>query len=64
MVIEDSNTGLRAARGAGMNCVITTTAYTVGEAFDGALKVVPELGDPPGEHVSLGELRSLCDRRG
>ena len=64
MVIEDSNIGLRAALGAGMNCVITTTTYTAEENFDGALKIVPELGDPPGEHVSLDELRSLCDRRG
>lgn len=60
MVIEDSHIGLTAALGAGMNCIVTTSAYTEDEVFDGALQVVPELGDPPGVRVDLAGLRALC----
>jgi HAD superfamily hydrolase (TIGR01509 family) len=60
LVIEDSRTGLQAALGAGLNCVITTSAYTVGEHFSGARLVVPDLGDPPGPHVTLADLARLC----
>ncbi|HEX6998107.1 MAG TPA: HAD-IA family hydrolase [Gammaproteobacteria bacterium] len=60
VVIEDSRNGLLAARGAGMPCVITTSAYTRDEDFTGAAKVVPELGDPPGPHVTLADLESLA----
>ena len=60
MVIEDSRIGLAAALGAGMNCVVTTSAYTADEDFDGALRVVPELGDPPDVRVDLAALQALC----
>ena len=60
MVIEDSNHGLRAALGAGMNCVITTSPYTRDEDFSGARKVVSELGDAPEVSVSLDDLKALC----
>lgn len=60
MVIEDSNHGLRAALGAGMNCVITTSSYTWDEPFEGAKKVVTELGDPPDDHLSIEDLQNLC----
>jgi len=56
LVIEDSEIGLRAARGAGMRCVITTSAYTGDEDFTGASLVLPELGDPPGLHPGLEQL--------
>jgi HAD superfamily hydrolase (TIGR01509 family) len=59
VVIEDSANGLRAARAAGMRCLITTSAYTQDEDFTGAARVVPELGDPPAPHVTLGDLRGL-----
>lgn len=59
MVIEDSRNGLIAARGAGMPCLITTSTYTTDENFDGAVKVVPELGDPPNVLVTLADLESL-----
>lgn len=50
VVIEDSANGLRAARDAGLGCVVTTSAYTAREDFTGALLVVSSLGDPaPGE---------------
>jgi beta-phosphoglucomutase-like phosphatase (HAD superfamily) len=60
MVIEDSHIGLTAALEAGMSCIVTTSAYTADEVFDGALQVVPELGDPPGVRVDLAGLRALC----
>lgn len=60
MVIEDSNIGMRAALGAGMNCVITTSIYTADQDFTGAKKVVPELGDPPGINITINDLITLC----
>jgi HAD superfamily hydrolase (TIGR01509 family) len=60
MVVEDSHIGLTAALGAGMNCIVTPSAYTADEDFDGALRVVPELGDPPGVRVDLAGLQALC----
>jgi HAD superfamily hydrolase (TIGR01509 family) len=56
LVIEDSEIGLRAARGAGMRCVITTSAYTVEDDFAGACLVLPQLGDPPGPYTGLEQL--------
>lgn len=56
LVIEDSEMGLRAALGAGMRCVITTSTYTVEEDLTGASLVLPELGDPPGFAPGLEQL--------
>ncbi len=58
VVIEDSRNGLLAARGAGMACVITKSAYTENEDFSEAAAVYAELGDPPNEHVSLQDLKN------
>lgn len=46
VVVEDSMVGLRAAKGAGMKCLITYTSSTAGEDFygEGADAKVPELG--------------------
>ena len=46
VVIEDSLVGLRAAKGAGMSCIITYTDSTAGEDFygEGADAKVPDLG--------------------
>lgn len=63
VVIEDSRNGLLAATGAGMPCVVTTSAYTAGEDFTGAAKVVPELGDPPRVLITLADLAALTARR-
>lgn len=60
VVIEDSNNGLRAAHGAGIHCVITTSSYTANEDFTGADLVVPELGDGPPFGVRLADLQALC----
>ena len=45
MVIEDSNNGLRAAKAAGMRCVVTKSSYTADEDFRLADKVVNTLDD-------------------
>lgn len=59
VVIEDSRNGMLAALGARMPCLITTSTYTTNEDFTGALRVVPELGDPPNIEVTLGDLATL-----
>ena len=63
VVIEDSKNGLRAALGAGMPCLITTSTYTRGEDFTGAARVVPELGDPPNVYVALKDLQAIAAQR-
>lgn len=45
MVIEDSNNGLRAAKAAGMRCIVTKSTYTVDEDFSLADKIVDDLDD-------------------
>ena len=59
VVVEDSNNGLRAAKSANMNCIVTISSYTADEDFKLADRVVPELGDLPNRVVTLAELRSL-----
>lgn len=63
VVIEDSRNGMLAALGAQMPCLITTSTYTTGEDFSGALRVVPELGDPPNVNVTVKDLEALSARR-
>ncbi|WP_427306132.1 HAD family hydrolase [Cupriavidus sp. H39] len=46
LALEDSENGLRAAQAAGIATVVTPTAYTGQDRFDGALRVLPHLGDP------------------
>jgi HAD superfamily hydrolase (TIGR01509 family) len=53
LVVEDSANGLAAARGAGIGCVVTVSAYTADEDFTGAALVVSSLGDPDGEHAKV-----------
>jgi HAD superfamily hydrolase (TIGR01509 family) len=60
MVVEDSRNGLLAAVAAGMHCIVTTSTYTKNEDFSEADAVVDELGDPPGECVTLEDLKALC----
>ncbi|MDO9416485.1 HAD-IA family hydrolase [Pararhizobium sp.] len=43
MVIEDSNNGLRAAKAAGMRCIVTISSYTGEEDFHLADRVVSDL---------------------
>jgi len=60
VVIEDSRIGTQAALAAGMNCLVTTSAYTQDEDFNGAKRVVPDLGDPPSVNITLADLQRLC----
>jgi HAD superfamily hydrolase (TIGR01509 family) len=46
LAFEDSANGLRAARAAGVPTVVTPTAFTSQDDFDGALAVLPHLGEP------------------
>lgn len=59
IVIEDNRNGLLAAKAAGMGCVITTNPYTQYEDFKEADLVVRELGDPPGQHITLDDLKKI-----
>jgi HAD superfamily hydrolase (TIGR01509 family) len=59
VVVEDSNNGLRAAKAAGMNCIVTISSYTAEEDFRLADHVVPELGDNPNRVIKLSDLQSL-----
>lgn len=43
VVVEDSNIGLRAAKAAGLRCVVTKSSYTVAEDFSLADLVVDDL---------------------
>ncbi len=71
LVVEDSRNGLLAATRAGLTCLVTVNGYTRDEAFDEAVLVVGELGDPgrppievladpagiaPGEYLTLEDL--------
>ncbi len=63
VVVEDSRNGLLASLGAGMPTLITTSTYTKDEDFEGASKVVPELGDPPNVLVTLKDLKAIGAER-
>jgi len=53
LVVEDSRNGLLAATGAGLRCVITVNDHTRNEAFDEAVLVVSDLGDPGGPPIQV-----------
>lgn len=59
VVVEDSRNGLLAAKGAGMHCIITKSFYTGEEDFTEADLVTNELGEPPGPHVTVEQLKRL-----
>jgi HAD superfamily hydrolase (TIGR01509 family) len=46
VAIEDTHNGNMAARGAGINTIITTHTFTVDDDFTGARLVVDQLGEP------------------
>jgi beta-phosphoglucomutase-like phosphatase (HAD superfamily) len=52
LALEDSDNGVRAARGAGVAVVVTTNDYTRDQDFSGALAVLDGLGEP-GEPVTV-----------
>jgi HAD superfamily hydrolase (TIGR01509 family) len=46
LAFEDSHNGLRASCGAGVKTVVTVNGYTAHEAFDTAITVLSDLGEP------------------
>lgn len=58
LVVEDSRNGLISAVQAGLRCVVTVSAYTVDETFDGAALIVSSLGDPGSEATRVHANRS------
>ncbi len=59
-VVEDSQNGLLAAKGAGFRCLITSNDYTKDEDFMEADLVVDELGDGDTIRVTIGTLMEYC----
>merc|ERR1711924_574342 len=60
VVVVDSGIGCAAAKAAEMACIVTMSTYTAEENFDGADRIVPELGEPGSEVcVTLDDLREL-----
>ncbi|KAG0626276.1 hypothetical protein M758_2G116000 [Ceratodon purpureus] len=53
VVIEDSHIGLRAAKAAGMVCIVTKSGYTENEDFATADAVFPCIGEPPSQNFNL-----------
>jgi len=60
LVVEDSRNGLLAATGAGLRCLVTVNGYTRDEAFDEAVLVVSDLGDPGGPPIEVLANRSAA----
>jgi HAD superfamily hydrolase (TIGR01509 family) len=54
IAIEDSVNGVMAARGAGVDVIVTESMYTTGSDFSGALAVFPDLSK-----VGLSRLRQI-----
>lgn len=76
LAVEDSKSGLEAASGAELRCIITVNEYTKDEDFSEAVMVVSSLGEPegektevlsnrsqasPGDYVTLSDLESCLD---
>ena len=65
LAFEDSRNGLLAAVGAGLQCVVTPTAYSAGEDFAEASMRLADLEHHPersGEPVRLDDLRQWMAR--
>ena len=54
LAIEDSAIGLRAARAAGIPCLITASEFSTGDGFTGALSVLTGLGEAETPPRTLG----------
>jgi HAD superfamily hydrolase (TIGR01509 family) len=57
VAFEDSSNGLRAARAAGLDTVITPNSFTAHHDFAGALRVVPNLSE-----VNVARLKEWHNR--
>lgn len=63
LVIEDSRNGLRAAKAAGMRCLITPSTYTRAEDFSEADLVVNDLGECSATGLTLSKIQQLISRQ-
>lgn len=61
-VVEDSRIGMKAAKAAGMTCVITKSSYTEKENFDAADAIFDCIGEKGSERFSLGDLVTLIEK--
>lgn len=61
VVVEDSENGLRAARAAGLPCLVVVNGYTRGHDLDGAELVVDRFGAPGTASVLAGDPAGLED---
>lgn len=53
IAFEDSHNGIRASMSSGLKTVITVNDYTQNDAFDGALAVLSDLGEPSAPYNRL-----------
>lgn len=63
LAFEDSENGLRAARGAGLRTVVTVNDYTRDQDFRDALLVLDQLGEPEQSFRVLASTRPLNGAR-
>ena len=63
LAFEDSENGLRAARGAGLRTVITVNDYTRDQDFTGAVLVLDQFGEPQQPFRILGSRTPLNGAR-
>lgn len=59
VVVEDSMVGLKAAKDAGMRCIVTYTRASKNQTFPGAERIVGDLGSDP----AIVTLRELQEKR-
>jgi len=57
LAVEDSALGLRAARAAGLACLVVPSPYTAGQDFAGAAAVLPGFRTATGECLSAADCR-------
>jgi HAD superfamily hydrolase (TIGR01509 family) len=60
LAIEDSANGLRAARAAGLRCLVTPNDYTAGDDFTGAWLMMADLQDLDLTTIAVPEISNLA----
>ncbi|PKO38564.1 MAG: haloacid dehalogenase [Betaproteobacteria bacterium HGW-Betaproteobacteria-4] len=61
LAIEDSANGLRAARAAGLRCLVTPNDYTAGDDFSGAWQVLADLREIDLDTIAAPEISKLAE---
>jgi beta-phosphoglucomutase-like phosphatase (HAD superfamily) len=60
LAIEDSANGLRAARAAGLRCLVTPNDYTAGDDFSGAWRVLADLREVDLDAITAPTISNLA----